>query len=157
MPVDQAPSPPSRPAARQPDGAKLVQLSRLHRPEDRKHAADGEGRRSGDGACGAGGRRAGVPAAVAVVGALGRAGRILVRGAVRAVWRCWSAASAYFAYRRLWPLCVRAINPVYAAQTIEHGSPSLKNSLINLLLFRQRRSEISDAVYHTLEEQAAHG
>ena len=46
----------------------------------------------------------------------------------------------YFAYRRLWPLCVRAINPVYAAQTIEQASPSLKNSLINLLLFRQQPS-----------------
>ncbi len=67
------------------------------------------------------------------------------------------AGCGYFAFRRLWPLCVRAINPVYAAHTIEHGSPSLKNGLINLLMFRQRRSEISDAVYHTLEEQAAHG
>src|SRR5262249_27221792 len=42
-------------------------------------------------------------------------------------------------------------------QTIEHGSPTLKNGLINLLLFRDKREEISDAVYHTLEEQAAHG
>ena len=62
----------------------------------------------------------------------------------------------YFAYRRLWPLVRRAINPVYAAQTIERSSPTLKNSLINLLLFRQHRAEISDAVYKTLEEQAAH-
>jgi hypothetical protein len=61
----------------------------------------------------------------------------------------------YFAYRRLWPLAVRAINPVYAALAIEQAGPSLKNSLINLLLFRQRRGEISDAVYETLEEQAA--
>ena len=65
--------------------------------------------------------------------------------------------AGYFAFRRLWPLCVRAINPVYAAQTIEHGSPTMQNSLINLLLFRQRRSDISDAVFRTLEEQAAHG
>ncbi len=63
--------------------------------------------------------------------------------------------SGYFAYRRLWPLCIRAVNPVYAARTIEQSSPSLKNSLINLLLFRQRRAGISDAVYRTLEEQAA--
>jgi hypothetical protein len=61
----------------------------------------------------------------------------------------------YFTYRWLWPLLRRAINPVYAAQTIEQSSPSLKNSLINLLLFRQHRAEISDAVYKTLEEQAA--
>src|SRR4051812_34534310 len=61
----------------------------------------------------------------------------------------------FFAYRRLWPLVARAINPVYAANAIEQGSPALKNSLINFLLFRQRRSEIPDAVYRTLEEQAA--
>src|SRR4051812_31605488 len=61
----------------------------------------------------------------------------------------------YFAYRRLWPLIARAINPVYAASAIEQGSPALKNSLINFLLFRQRRGEIPDAVYRTLEEQAA--
>ncbi len=61
----------------------------------------------------------------------------------------------YFAYKRVWPPLVRAINPVYAAQAIEHGSPALKNSLINLLFFRERRTGISDAVYRTLEEQAA--
>ncbi len=66
-----------------------------------------------------------------------------------------AGGAGYFAYRRLWPLCVRAINPVYAARTIEQSSPSLKNTLVNLLLFRQRRGEVSDAVYHTLEEQAA--
>lgn len=65
--------------------------------------------------------------------------------------------AGYFAYRRLWPLCIRAINPVYAAQTIEHSTPTLKNGLINLLLFRQHRQEIPDAVYRTIEEQAAHG
>jgi hypothetical protein len=60
-----------------------------------------------------------------------------------------------YAWRRLWPLVVRTINPVYAAQTIEQSAPSLKNSLLNLLLFRQQRTEITDAVYETLEEQAA--
>ncbi len=64
-------------------------------------------------------------------------------------------SAGYYAYQRLWPLVVRSINPVYAAQTIEQSSPSLKNSLINLLLFRTHRAEISDAVYKTLEEQAA--
>lgn len=65
------------------------------------------------------------------------------------------AGVTYFAYRRLWPLCIRAINPVYAAQTIERNGPSLKNTLVNFLLLRQRRGEISEAVYRTLEEQAA--
>jgi hypothetical protein len=65
------------------------------------------------------------------------------------------ASIGYFTYQRLWPLVSRAINPVYAAQTIEQASPALKNTLINLLLFRQRRADVSDAVYRTLEEQAA--
>jgi hypothetical protein len=61
----------------------------------------------------------------------------------------------YYAARRMLPLVVQKINPVYAAQAIEQAGPSLKNSLINLLLFRQKRSAVSDAVYKTLEEQAA--
>ena len=65
------------------------------------------------------------------------------------------AGLAFYATRRLWPLCVGSINPAYAAQTIEEDNPSLKNSLLNLLLFRQHREVITDAVYETLEEQAA--
>ena len=61
----------------------------------------------------------------------------------------------FYAARRLWPLCVGSINPAYAAQAIEHDNPSLKNSLLNLLLFRQHRDDVTDAVYETLEEQAA--
>ncbi len=81
-------------------------------------------------------------------GGFGVVGRTLLFGAL-------VGGAAYFGYRRIWPLLVRRINPVYAAQTIEQSSPSLKNSLINLLLFRQRRGELADAVYETLEEQAA--
>jgi hypothetical protein len=62
---------------------------------------------------------------------------------------------SFYATRRLWPLCSGSINPAYAAQAIEHDNPSLKNSLLNLLLFRQNREIITDAVYETLEEQAA--
>jgi len=47
------------------------------------------------------------------------------------------------------------VNPVYAAQTIERSKPSLKNSLINFLLFRQRREGVPQTVYNALEEQAA--
>jgi hypothetical protein len=78
-------------------------------------------------------------------------------GVRTALFLCLIGTLSYFAYRRLWPLCRRAINPVYAAHAIEQHSPTLKNSLINLLLFRQNRSQVSEAVYHTLEEQAAHG
>lgn len=68
-----------------------------------------------------------------------------------------TSAVSVFAYRRLWPLFRLTINPVFAAHAIEKSSPSLKNSLVNLLLFRQHRGQLSDAVYHTLEEQAAKG
>ncbi len=63
----------------------------------------------------------------------------------------------FYTTRRLWPLFAGSINPAYAAQAIEHDNPSLKNSLLNLLLFRERRDDITDAVYETLEEQAAKG
>jgi hypothetical protein len=64
-------------------------------------------------------------------------------------------ALAFYTTRKLWPLVVGSINPAYAAQAIEHDNPSLKNSLLNLLLFRERRDDVTDAVYETLEEQAA--
>ncbi|MEM9186454.1 MAG: hypothetical protein AAGB00_08175 [Planctomycetota bacterium] len=55
----------------------------------------------------------------------------------------------------LWPLLLRKINPVYAARTIEQASPLLKNSLVNLLLFRAHRREMPAAVYEAVERQAA--
>ena len=62
---------------------------------------------------------------------------------------CW------YSWRIFWPLVSQPINPVYAAQTIEQGSPSLKNSLLNLLLLRDRRRQISRQVYQAIEHQAA--
>src|SRR5205814_6946068 len=53
------------------------------------------------------------------------------------------------------PLLVRAINPTYAARTIEEATPSLKNSLINFLLLKQDRSRIREIVYQAVERQAA--
>ncbi len=47
------------------------------------------------------------------------------------------------------------VNPIYAAQTIERNKPSLKNSLINFLLFRQQRAGVHEVVYQALEQQAA--
>src|SRR4051794_26227358 len=61
---------------------------------------------------------------------------------------------AWYGWRQFVPL-FRSINPVYAAHTIERGTPSLKNSLLNLLLFRTHRREVSARVYHALEQQAA--
>ena len=65
-------------------------------------------------------------------------------------------AAYYFALAIL-PALVRRVNPVYAAQTIERAKPSLKNSLINFLLFRRQREEVPQLVYNALEEQAAAG
>ena len=62
------------------------------------------------------------------------------------VWQSW---------RVIWPLVSRSINPAYAAQTIEQGSPSLKNSLLNLLLLRNRKRHLSRQVYQAIEQQAA--
>jgi collagen type III alpha len=63
-------------------------------------------------------------------------------------WYCW---------RTFWPLVSRAINPAYAAQLIERSTPSLKNSLLNFLLLRNRRQQLSQKVYQAIEQQAAQG
>src|SRR5690606_28248740 len=43
---------------------------------------------------------------------------------------------AWYGITVLWPLMRHSINPAYAALTIEHSAPSLKNSLINFLMLR---------------------
>lgn len=66
-------------------------------------------------------------------------------------------AGAYAA-RRLVPLVLRRVNPLYAAREIERESPELKNSLVNLLQLRRDRSTSSahgGAVKQVLERQAA--
>ena len=50
---------------------------------------------------------------------------------------------------------MRAINPAFAARTIEEATPSLKNSLINFLLLKQDRSHLREIVYQAVERQAA--
>ncbi|MBX3426787.1 MAG: hypothetical protein KF688_13995 [Pirellulales bacterium] len=60
----------------------------------------------------------------------------------------------WYGWRTLAPL-VRPINPAYAAQAIERHSPSLKNSLLNLLLFRNGRQRLSAKVYDAIEQQTA--
>src|SRR6185295_11765886 len=65
------------------------------------------------------------------------------------------AGAGYYFVRYIAPLLLRRINPVYAAHTIENSKPSLKNSLVNFLLFRQHRVELPDVVYRAIEEQAA--
>lgn len=55
------------------------------------------------------------------------------------------------------PLVFRKVNPVYAARTIEQAEPSLKNGLINFLMFRSERQQVEQVVYQALEHQAAVG
>ncbi len=65
------------------------------------------------------------------------------------------AGAVYFLIAQVLPLCVRRINPVYAAYTIERSRPSLKNALVNFLLFRENPAGMNNAVYEAIEEQAA--
>ena len=66
-------------------------------------------------------------------------------------------AAGWYVKRHLWPLLTKRINPLYAAQTIEQHSPGLKNSLLNLLFFRQKNEKVAPAVYQAIEQQAAVG
>ena len=65
------------------------------------------------------------------------------------------AAAGWWIATRIAPLVRRRINPVYAAHTIEQADPSLKNSLINFLMFRGRRRQLHGVVYDALGQRAA--
>ncbi len=65
--------------------------------------------------------------------------------------------SAVFFVWRILPGMLRSVNPVYAAQTIEQSSPSLKNSLINFLLLRRPDRGIRPVIYDGVRRQAAQG
>ncbi|MCA9229772.1 MAG: hypothetical protein KDA57_03915 [Planctomycetales bacterium] len=62
---------------------------------------------------------------------------------------------AWYSWQVFWPLLHQPINPAYAALAIEKSSPSLKNSLLNLLLLRSHRRQLSQQVYQAIEQQAA--
>src|SRR5207237_8374196 len=66
-----------------------------------------------------------------------------------------AAGSLWHLVFQVGPLLVRAINPAFAARTIEEATPTLKNSLINFLLLKQDRSRIREIVYQAVERQAA--
>ncbi|MCC7083462.1 MAG: hypothetical protein IT427_00470 [Pirellulales bacterium] len=65
--------------------------------------------------------------------------------------------TSYWLAATVLPALFGRVNPIYAAQAIEHSKPSLKNSLINFLLLRPRRERLSPYVFRALEEQAATG
>jgi len=82
-----------------------------------------------------------------VPGGLSDGGRLALFGVML-------AGVAWYGWKQFVPL-LKPINPVYAAQTIERNTPTLKNSLLNLLLFRSHRNYLSARVYHALEQQTA--
>jgi hypothetical protein len=63
----------------------------------------------------------------------------------------------YYFVRYIVPAMLGRVNPIYAAHTIERSKPSLKNSLINFLLFRQKPDTVHGVVFRAMEEQAATG
>ena len=83
-------------------------------------------------------------------GGLGRGGRTLA-------WLALVGLAGVYFWRAIWPHLFRRINPVYAADRLEHAQPSLMNSLVNFLLLRSEERQISPAVMHGLERQAAAG
>ncbi len=65
-----------------------------------------------------------------------------------------AGVAAYFVWRLLPPL-LYPVNSVYAAHTIEQAAPSLKNSLINLVLLSGNRAGVAGVIYDGLRRQAA--
>src|SRR5207245_704301 len=59
--------------------------------------------------------------------------------------------SGFYFVRAILPAMLGRVNPIYAAHTIERSKPSLKNSLINFLLFRQRPEGVHGLVYKGME------
>ncbi|REK11399.1 MAG: hypothetical protein DWQ37_14030 [Planctomycetota bacterium] len=65
------------------------------------------------------------------------------------------AGATWWITTQIVPLVVKRINPLYAAATIERSRPTLKNALVNFLLFRANPSGVHSKVYAAIEEQAA--
>ncbi len=67
----------------------------------------------------------------------------------------WLTTAGWFTWRAVAPSIIHRINPVFAAQAIEHGRPTLKNSLINFLLLRSHPENVAPVVYQAMEHRAA--
>ena len=67
----------------------------------------------------------------------------------------WVAAAGRFCWRFVLPPLANRINPVFAAQTIEQGRPTLKNSLINFLMLRSHPQDVATVVFYAMEHRAA--
>ncbi len=67
----------------------------------------------------------------------------------------YAVVAGWYFLSRLLPLFIRRINPLYAAETIERTQASLKNSLLNFLMFRARPQDLPESVFQAVKEQAA--
>ncbi len=83
-----------------------------------------------------------------ITGGLGFWGRVILLAVFLIAAGWWTAT-------QILPLLIKRINPLYAAQTIERSRPSLKNSLVNFLLFRSDPAGVHRRVFEAIEEQAA--
>jgi hypothetical protein len=83
-----------------------------------------------------------------VSGGLGFWGRLIL-------WFGLLAGAGWWTFSHIVPLVIKRINPLYAAHTIERSRPTLKNSLVNFLLFRSDPSSVPQRVLEAIEEQAA--
>ena len=62
--------------------------------------------------------------------------------------------SGYYLFMHI-AKAVRKINPIYAARVIEQSTPNLKNSLVNMLMFRPSGTPIHQLVMQALQQKAA--
>ena len=60
-----------------------------------------------------------------------------------------------FFVRAVLPLFLQEVNPLFAAHTIEQAEPSLKNSLVNLVLISRRREGVRPIIFDGMRRQAA--
>ena len=61
----------------------------------------------------------------------------------------------YVTMARVIPLLAKRLNPAYVAKIIETSNPSLKNSLLNFVLFRSQTMGVRKIVMDAVERQAA--
>lgn len=83
-----------------------------------------------------------------ISGGLGFWGRLLLLAG-------FVAGAGWWIVTQILPSLIKRINPLFAAYTIERSRPTLKNSLVNFLLFRADPSGVHQRVLEAIEEQAA--
>ncbi len=64
-------------------------------------------------------------------------------------------SAGWYFIQAIVPLLIGTVNPIYAARTIEQSEPTLKNSLVNYLMFRDDRAGLRTGIYEALKQQAA--